>query len=122
MLSLTACGDKFLTRVERVEVPVRQYVDIPAYLVEPLEVAPLPKPGQGNPPAASCPVDGKPTLCASEVIDYVHTVLLPALHQAQCDRALLRCIDQHREKPTDAVPCIAAQARAACAIAPRGLQ
>lgn len=63
-LCLTGCNTgKVVTRTEMVEVPRRQYVDLPAELT-----ADVPEPAK---PAPECVVDGKPVLCNRQLLDWI---------------------------------------------------
>lgn len=63
-LCLTGCNTgKVVTRTEMVEVPRRQYVDLPAELT-----ADVPEPAK---PAPECVVDGKPVLCNKQLLEWI---------------------------------------------------
>lgn len=64
MLSLTACSPgRVVTRTEVVEVPRRQYVPMPAELTADVQAPAKPAP--------QCVESGKPTLCNSQLMDWI---------------------------------------------------
>ena len=83
-LSMTGC-ERWLVRTETVEVPSRQYVDIPPALT-----------GATNAPAAPpelCTADdGKPTMCGRELRQWIDYGWRGALDQANRDKLLIRCL------------------------------
>lgn len=110
MLSLSGC--KYLVKTETVEVPVRQYVDLPPAQIAPLTIEPAaPTPSRDCGPLPS----GKaPPYCGEALVAWVEDVLLPVLRLAQCDRAILRCLDLHREDASARTQCVTDLTRNYC--------
>lgn len=81
-LFLTGCNTgKVVTRTEMVEVPRRQYVDLPPELT-----ADVPEPAK---PSPACVVDGKPTLCNKQLLDWIDA-LRAALGLSNDGRRVIR--------------------------------
>lgn len=63
-LCLTSCNTgTVFTRTEMVDVPRRQYVDLPTDLT-----AEVPEPAK---PAPACVADGKPVLCNRQLLEWI---------------------------------------------------
>lgn len=93
---MTGC-ERWLVRTETVDVPRRQYVELPKALTEDTPAPPA--------PAMECvAADGKPTMCADKLDEWIQFGWEPALKSANRDKALIRCLQETAatgKKPKD---------------------
>lgn len=90
---------------------MRQYVDLPQK-----QIGPLPSPGTPTPgKACVLPSGSRAPYCGADLVAWVEDSVLPILRLADCDRAILRCLDLHREDGDARTECVAGLTRDYCA-------
>ena len=81
---MTGC-ERWLVRTETVEATRRQYVPLPKMLTDPVPAPPAPVP--------RCEArDGKPTMCADQLDEWIQFGWARALEQANRDKELICCL------------------------------
>lgn len=89
---MTGC-ERWLVRTETVEVPRRQYVDIPTALT-------AATPAPAAPPELCTADDGKPTMCGREMRQWIDYGWSQKLAEANRDKLLIRCLQaQAKDEP-----------------------
>lgn len=94
LLCVTACGLS-PRKTEVIEVPVRQYVDLPPTLLEDTPAPAFPEPGTWEPGCYDARTrENVP--CGADLIEWIEDGWAVALDRANCDKAILRCIDANK--------------------------
>lgn len=84
MVWLSGC-DRWLVKAQTVDVPRQQFVAIPPTLTAATDTPAM--------PTLRCTAkDGKPTLCADQLEEWITFGWAPALRSANRDKLLIRCL------------------------------